>query len=70
VPECGNLVADDFGGFRRHNGADGIANLLQRASGGLGDASEVGSNGLGRGGSGLRRSFCFGGAALYGRGAP
>ena len=46
VPECGNLVADDFGGFRRHHGADGRANLVECAAGGFRDGGKVVCNGL------------------------
>ncbi len=45
VLECGNFVADDLGGFQRHNGADGSANLGDRAAGGFRDSGKVCVNG-------------------------
>ena len=35
VSECGNVIADDLGGLRRYNGADGLANFVQRAESGV-----------------------------------
>jgi hypothetical protein len=52
VLECGNLVADDLGGLRRHNGADGLANLVHRTTGGFRNGGKVGIDGLRSGVSG------------------
>ena len=43
VLECRNLVADDLGGLRRHNGADGRANLVIALRAGSGTAARYAS---------------------------
>src|ERR1700690_833844 len=41
VPKCRNTIADSFGRFRRHSGANHSANLVQGAAGGFGDTGKV-----------------------------